>query len=156
VGAGTIVKWPVGIGAEGNDGVAETVYKTPNSIGYVEFLYALQHELEYAVVRNASGEFVRADLDSVTAAAKAGALPADSGFSVSITNARGRHVYPIATFTWVLVPEKEDDATRITVVRDLLRWMLTTGQKECEGLGYAPLPAELANRELQALGKSGN
>jgi phosphate transport system substrate-binding protein len=156
VGAGTSVKWPVGTGAEGNDGVAETVRKAPNSIGYVEFLYALQHELEYAAVRNASGEFVRADLDSVTAAAKAGALPEDTGFSVSITNTSGRHVYPIATFTWVLVPESGGDAARKAAVRDLLRWMLTTGQKECQGLGYAPLPAELVNRELAVLGKSGN
>jgi phosphate transport system substrate-binding protein len=156
VGAGTSVKWPVGSGAEGNDGVAEEVRKTPNSIGYVEFLYALQHELEYAAVRNASGEFVRADLDSVTAAAKAGALPGDQGFSMSITNASGRHVYPIATFTWVLVPGSGGDAAKRAAVRDLLRWMLTTGQKECEGLGYAPLPGELANRELAALGKSGN
>jgi phosphate transport system substrate-binding protein len=156
VGAGTSVKWPVGSGAKGNDGVAETVRKTPNSIGYVEFLYALQRELEYGGVQNASGEFVRADLDSVTAAAKAGALPGEEGFSVSITNASGRHVYPIATFTWVLLPESAGDAAEKAALRDLVRWMLTTGQKECEGLGYAPLPTELANRELAALGKNGN
>ena len=150
VGAGTTVKWPIGTSAERNDGVAEAVHKTPNSIGYVELLYALQHELDYASVRNASGEFVKADLDSVTAAARTAEAPADGGFSVSITNARGKHVYPIATFTWLLLPESAD-ATKKTALRDLARWMLTTGQKQCEGLGYAPLPPELANRELRAL-----
>lgn len=151
VGGGTAVKWPVGKGAEHNDGVAEAVRKTPNAIGYVEFLYALQHELEYAGVRNASGEVVKADLDSVTAAAKTAAIPAGGGFGVSITNAAGKHTYPIATFTWLLVPEEELDAGKRAALRDLLRWVLTAGQKQCEGLGYAPLPTEFANRELQAL-----
>jgi phosphate ABC transporter phosphate-binding protein len=150
VGSGTSVKWPVGNGAERNDGVADMVRKTPNSIGYVEFLYALQHELEYATVRNASGEYVKADLDSVTAAAKTATLSESVGFSASITNAKGKHVYPIATFTWVLVPQADNDAKKMAL-RDLLRWMLTTGQKECEGLGYAPLPAELVRRELSAV-----
>jgi phosphate transport system substrate-binding protein len=151
VGTGTTVKWPVGIGAERNDSVADTVHKTPNSIGYVEFLYALQHELEYAAVRSASGEFVKADLDSVTAAAKSAAPPQGPGFGVSITNASGKHAYPIATFTWLLMPEHAADPSKNTALRDLLRWMLTTGQKQCEGLGYAPLPPEWANSELQAL-----
>jgi phosphate transport system substrate-binding protein len=152
VGAGTTVKWPVGTGADRNDGVAETVRKTPNSIGYVEFLYALQHELEFAAVRNGSGEFVRADLDSVMAAGKTAAMTDGSAFGVSITNARGKHVYPIATFTWLLIPENGRDAVKNAATRDLIRWMLTTGQKQCEGLGYAPLPAELAARELKATG----
>jgi len=156
VGVGTSVKWPTGNGAEHNDGVAEAVHKTPNSIGYVEFIYALQHELEYAAVRNESGEFVKADLDSVTGAAKTAVFSEGAGFGVSITNAQGRHVYPVATFTWMLVPENAGDAAKKTVLRDLLRWMLTTGQKQCEGLGYAPLPPELASRELEALGESGN
>lgn len=151
VGMGTTVNWPVGRGAEHNDGVAEAVHKTPNSIGYVEFLYALQHELEYAAVRNASGEYVKADLDSVTAAAKTAVIPEGRGFGVSITNASGRHTYPIATFTWLLVSVNALDAGKRAALRDLLRWMLTAGQKQCEGLGYAPLPPEFANRELQAL-----
>ncbi|HYA63356.1 MAG TPA: phosphate ABC transporter substrate-binding protein PstS [Candidatus Sulfotelmatobacter sp.] len=151
VGAGTMVKWPTGSGAEHNDGVAEAVHKTPNSIGYVEFIYALQHELEYAAVRNAAGEYVKADLDSVTAAAKTAVIPKSGGFGASITNATGKHTYPIATFTWLLVPVDEPDAAKKGAVRDLLRWMLTAGQKQCEGLGYAPLPPEFANRELQAL-----
>lgn len=151
VGVGTTVKWPTGSGAEHNDGVAEAVHKTPNSIGYVEFLYALQHELDFAAVRNASGEFVKADLDSVTAAAKTAVIPEGEGFGVSITNAHGRHTYPIATFTWMLVPETGNDTAKKVALREFLRWALTAGQKQCEGLGYAPLPPEFANPELQAL-----
>jgi phosphate transport system substrate-binding protein len=151
VGTGMTVQWPTGSGVERNHGVAEAVRKTPNSIGYVEFLYALQHELEFGAVRNGSGEFVKADLDSVTAAAKTAVIPPDGGFGVSITNARGRHTYPIATFTWLLFPEDGTDAAKKTALRDLSRWMLTSGQKQCEELGYSPLPSEFANRELQAL-----
>lgn len=151
VGSGTTVNWPVGRGAEHNDGVAEVVRKTANSIGYVEFIYALQHELDFAAVRNASGIFVKADLDSVIAAAKTAVLPENGGFGFSITNASGKHVYPIATFTWLLVPVEGRDAGKTLTLRDLLRWMLTNGQRQCEGLGYAPLPAELSSRELQAL-----
>lgn len=151
LGAGTTVKWPVGRGAEGNEGVAAAVRDTPNSIGYVEYLFALQHELEFAAVRNASGEFVRADLDSITAAAKAQDATARDEFSASITNAPGKHVYPIATLTWLLVPVEAADKTKTSALLDLLRWMLTRGQRECEGLGYAPLPPEFANAELRAI-----
>jgi phosphate transport system substrate-binding protein len=151
IGMGMTVQWPTGSGVQRNDGVADAVRKTPNSIGYVEFLYALQHELEFAAVRNGSGEFVKADLDSVSAAAKTAVIPPDGGFGVSITNARGRHTYPIATFTWLLMPEDGTDAAKKTALRDLSRWMLTSGQKQCEELGYSPLPPEFANRELQAL-----
>ena len=151
VGEGPEVKWPAGRGAEHNDGVAVTVRQTPNSIGYVELLYALQNELEFAAVRNPSGEFVKADLDSVTAAAKTTVLPQDQGFAMSITNAKGKHVYPISTFSWLLLPENSSDAAKQAALRDLVRWILTSGQKQCEGLGYAPLPAEIVNRELKVL-----
>ena len=150
LGAGTTVNWPVGIGAEGNDGVAATVQKTANSIGYVEFLYALQHELDFAAVRNASGEYVRADLDSVSAAAKTVGSSTTIGSDRSITNPAGKHVYPIATLTWLLIPV-DGDAAKTTAMRDLVRWMLTTGQRQCEGLGYAALPSEFAGRQLQAV-----
>jgi len=152
LGAGTTVNWPAGIGAEGNDGVAATVRKTANSIGYVEFLYALQHELDFGAVRNASGEYVRADLDSVSAAAKMVGSSTTSGSDRSITNAPGKHVYPIATLTWLLIPVNDDKAKTIAM-RDLVRWMLTTGQRQCEGLGYAALPPEFASRQLQAVGE---
>ena len=150
VGSGTIVNWPVGIGAERNEGVADTVRKTPNSVGYVEFIYALQHELNFAAVRNSTGDYVKADLDSVTAAAKSAWTGSDN-FRVSVTNASGKHVYPIASFTWLLVAADIRDTAKKAALRDLLRWMLTAGQKQCSSLGYAPLPANLASRELQAL-----
>jgi len=150
VGSGTTVNWPVGIGAARNEGVADAVRKTPNSIGYVEFIYALQHELNFAAVRNSSGDYVKADLDSVTAAAKS-AWKGSDDFRLSITNAAGKHVYPISTFTWLLVPADIRDPAKKAALRDLLRWMLTAGQKQCSSLGYAPLPASMAGRELQAL-----
>jgi phosphate ABC transporter phosphate-binding protein len=156
VGVGPEVKWPTGNGAEHNDGVAMMVRKTRNSIGYVELLYALQNELEFAAVRNASGEFVKADLDSITAAAKSAVLTEEQGFAVSITNAKGKHAYPISTFSWLLLPENSNspDAAKQAALRELLRWMLTSGQKQCEGLGYAPLPTEIVNRELNVLAGS--
>ncbi len=151
VGIGATVPWPVGVGAERNQGVADAVAKTANSIGYVEFIYALQHELDFAAVRNSTGEYVKADLDSVTRAAKAADLPKENEFQTSITNARGKHTYPVASFTWILIPADGKDAKTHEALRDLVRWMLTTGQKQCESLGYAPLPGDLAARELQAL-----
>jgi phosphate transport system substrate-binding protein len=151
VGMGTTVAWPIGADAAGNQGVADTVFKTPDSIGYVEFIYALQHELSFAAVRNGSGEYVKADLDSVTAAAKAAGPLKDNAFRTSITNASGKHTYPIASFTWILIPAEAKDAKKQEALREMLRWMLTSGQKECQSLGYAPLPADLAARQLEAL-----
>lgn len=150
VGSGTKVKWPVGIGAEYNDGVAEAVQKTPNSIGYVEFTYALQRQLEFAAVRNASGQFVKADLGSLTEAVKSAAIPKTGSFGFSIANPPGKYAYPIATFTWLLLPLDDLDKPKQAALRGLLIWMLTSGQKQCESLGYVRLPPEFAQRELQA------
>jgi phosphate transport system substrate-binding protein len=154
VGTATTVAWPAGIGAEGNQGVADTVCKTANSIGYVEFIYALQHQLSFGAVRNRSGEYVKADLDSVTAAGKASAPSGGTEFlfQPSITDANGKRTYPISTFTWVLMPADAKDAKKQEALREMVRWMLTSGQKECQSLGYAPLPGDLVARELQALG----
>jgi phosphate transport system substrate-binding protein len=156
IGAGAELKWPVGNGAEHNEGVAEMVQQTPNSIGYVEMVYALQHELNYGAVRNAAGAFVRADLASVTAAATGAGEEMKSDFRVSITNAPGAAAYPIASFTWLLFPEKPEkkDSAKQAAQTKLLQWILTSGQKECAELGYAPLPRAVANRELQALSAS--
>jgi len=146
VGTGMTLNWPTGRGAPSNDGVAAAVQQTPNSIGYVELVYAIQHQLTFGAVRNAAGEYIRADLASVTAAAGA-AAPSPS----SITNASGKDVYPIATFTFLLLPQQVGDAEKKAALRELLRWVLTSGQKECSALGYAPLPRQLANLQLQAL-----
>lgn len=153
VGApGTTISWPVGQGAERNEGVAALVRQTPNSIGYVELIYAIQHELSYGAVRNAAGNFVKADLANVTAAAAGLTENSDSGFRVSITNAPGRDAYPIATFTWLLLAADSGQTAKRSAVIDFLRWALTAGQKQCSGLGYAPLPAAVVNQELQMLG----
>jgi phosphate transport system substrate-binding protein len=149
VGAGSTVQWPVGEGAERNEGVAETVQRTPNAIGYVELVYALRHQLSYGAVRNAAGRFVQAGLESVTEAGnEAAGMTTD--FRVTITNAAGRDAYPIASFTWWLMP-KDAPAKKRAAEVELLQWMLTAGQKDCSALGYAPLPRPVAARELQAV-----
>jgi phosphate ABC transporter phosphate-binding protein len=149
VGSGSELKWPAGVGAERNDGVALKVHETPNAIGYVEMVFALQHELSFGAVRNAAGEFVRADLASVTAAATS-AEGMTSDFRVSITNAPGAGAYPIASFTWLLLRDNDEPARKAALAA-MLEWVLTSGQKECSELGYAPLPRDLASRELEAL-----
>ncbi len=150
VGVGTTVPWPVGMGAERNEGVAAAVQKTPNSIGYVELIYAIQHELSFGSLRNASGEFVTANISSVTAAAATSASPGHD-FRVAITNPPGAAAYPIATYTWLLIPERIQDRNKKIVLTELLRWTLTSGQKKCSALGYAPLPTEVAKRALESL-----
>ncbi|MGC2281056.1 MAG: phosphate ABC transporter substrate-binding protein PstS [Candidatus Acidiferrales bacterium] len=151
VGEGMTVNWPVGVGAEGNEAVAEMVQKTPNSIGYVELVYALQHQLNFGAVRNAAGEFVLADLASVTVAARsaAGSLSLERG--LPITNAPEKGAYPIATFTWWIFPKDLGGAEKKAAILQLLQWMLTVGQNQCSALAYVPLPREIANRELQSL-----
>jgi phosphate transport system substrate-binding protein len=150
VGAGISVQYPVGIGAAYNDGVAATVEETPNSIGYVEFIYAIQHELSFAAVKNAAGVFIKADLASVTEAARTSAS-SDGGLRLSITNAPGKSAYPIASYTWLLLPEQFEDKNKKALLLDLLRWILSSGQKSCSALGYAPLPTDVATRALQSV-----
>jgi phosphate transport system substrate-binding protein len=128
------------------------VQQTPNSIGYVELVYALRHQLSFGAVRNAAGEFVQADLASVTAAAR-GAAQETSDLRVSISNASGKGAYPIATFTWWVLPEDMGGENKKAAFLALLQWILTSGQKDCSALGYAPLPREIARRELEFLSK---
>jgi phosphate transport system substrate-binding protein len=153
VGASTVIQWPVGAGAEGNDGVASIVQQTPNSIGYVELVYALRHRLDFGAVRNAAGEFVQADIASMSAAAVGTDGTTNSEPGVSITNAEAKGAYPIATFTWWLFPADLGGADKKAALLPILRWMLTTGQRQCSALGYAPLPSAIARRELQTLGE---
>jgi len=150
VGASTTLNWPVGTGVEHNEGIAAMVQRSPNSIGYVELVYAIQHQLSFGAVRNAAGEYIRANLESVTAAA-ASAMTGNSASPSSITNASGKEAYPIATFTFLLLPQHIADNQKKATLIELLQWLLTSGQRECSALGYAPLPHELANRQLLAL-----
>jgi len=146
VGSNTSVSWPVGLGGKGNEGVTGVVKQTPNSIGYVELIYAVQNKMAYGAVKNAAGQFVKADFDSVSeAAAAVKDMPAD--FRVSITNAAGKKAYPISTFTWLLIPAKVDDATKKTTLQQFLKWMLADGQKFAAGLSYAPLPKAVVAKE---------
>ena len=128
VGVGTSVNWPVGLGAKGNEAVSGQVKQTANSIGYVELIYAIQNKLPYGKVRNSSGSFVKADLASVSAAASGAVENMPDDFRVSITNAPGKDAYPISSFTWLLIPEKIQDATKRKMITDFLTWMLNDGQ----------------------------
>jgi len=139
VGKGTSVKWPVGLGGKGNEGVAGMIRQMQGSIGYVELIYAVNNHIAYGSVKNAGGQFVKASLESVTAAAASvKSMPAD--FRVSITNAPGKDAYPIASFTWLLIPTPSKDRAKGKIIADFLNWMVEDGQKMTADLSYAPLP----------------
>ena len=144
-GKGTSVKWPVGLGGKGNEGVAGVIRQMQGAIGYVELIYAVQNNIPYGSVRNASGNFVKASLESVTAAAASvKSMPPD--FRVSITNAPGKDAYPIASFTWLLIPAQSKDASKGKILADFLNWMVDDGQKMTAALTYAPLPENVAQK----------
>lgn len=151
VGRSTAVNWPVGLGGKGNEGVTGQVKQTPNSIGYVELIYAAQNNMSFGRVRNSSGAFIKASLASVTAAAAGAQMPDD--FRVSITNPAGKNAYPIASFTWLLIPEVIKDEQKLGVITGFLHWMLGPGQKLTEALQYAPLPKVVVTKEEQAIAK---
>jgi len=152
-GKGTAVNWPVGLGGKGNEGVAGLVKQTPNAIGYVELIYAVQTKLPIGSVRNRAGKFVEANLDSVTAAAAAAAANMPADFRVSITDAPAADAYPIASFTWLLVPSRIADAAKGQAIKEFVVWMLADGQKMAPPLSYAPLPQSVVALERQALDK---
>ena len=150
VGKGTSVKWPMGLGGKGNEGVAGSIRQLQGSIGYVELIYAVQNNITYGSVKNAAGNFVKASLESVTAAAaSAPKMPAD--FRVSITNAPGKDAYPISSFTWLLIPAQSKDAAKGKILADFLNWMVTDGQKMTNALSYAPLPDNVASKVKDAI-----
>ena len=151
VGVATSVKWPVGVGGKGNEGVAGLVSQTPGALGYVELIYALQNNISYGSVQNSSGSFVRASIDAVTAAAASAQMPDD--FRVSITNPSGKDAYPIASFTWLLLYESPQDKAQGKIMVDFVKWALTDGQKFAKDLGYAPLPKAVVDMELKTLQK---
>ncbi len=153
VGNGTSVKWPVGLGGKGNEGVTGTVKNTPNSIGYVELIYAESNKIPYGNVQNAAGVFVKASLTAVSAAAAGAAKDMPEDFRVSITDAPGKTSYPISTFTWLLIPEKFSDAAKRDAIKGFLQWALADGQNYAESLSYAKLPKEVVTKELKAINK---
>ena len=151
VGKGASINWPVGLGNKGNEGVSGLLKQTPNAIGYIELVYAVQNNIAYGRVQNAAGKFVKADLASVTAAAAGTAKDMPEDFRVSITNAPGANSYPISSFTWLLIPAQIPDAGKREAVKGFLKWMLTEGQKYNEGLTYAQLPKEVISKETKAI-----
>jgi phosphate transport system substrate-binding protein len=143
VGKNTSVNWPVGLGGKGNEGVAGQIRQLEGSIGYIELIYAVQNKIPYGSVKNAAGTFMKASLDSVTAAAASvKTMPAD--FRVSITNAPGKDAYPISSFTWLLIPVQSKDAAKGKIINDFLNWMVADGQRMTAELTYAPLPESVA------------
>jgi len=149
VGSNTSVNWPVGLGGKSNEGVSGLVQQTPDSIGYVELIYALQNHLGFGLVQNKAGAFLKASLAGVTAAAAAITMPAD--FRVSITDAPGKNAYPISSFTYLLIPSTISDGAKRTAITGFLHWMLTDGQKYTEALSYAPLPKEVVAKEMKQI-----
>ena len=146
VGKGKEVKWPVGLGAKGNEGVAGQVKQTPGTIGYIELAYANQNKLPIAAVRNKAGQFITASVPAVTAAAAAAAkaLPANTDYRISIVDGPGPDAYPISSFTWILVYQQQKDAVKGKKLVDFLNWALTDGQALATPLDYAPLPTDMA------------
>ncbi len=151
VGVATSVNWPAGVGAKGNEGVSGLVKQTPGAIGYVELIYALQNKIAYGSVQNAAGEFVKASVQAVTAAAAVAAKSMPKDFRVSITNAPGQGVYPVSSFTWLLLYENPKDKAQAKLFVDFLKWALTDGQKFATDLGYAPLPEEVVKLEMAVI-----
>jgi len=149
----TSVNWPVGLGGKGNEGVTGLIKQTPDSIGYVELIYAVQNNVSYGAVKNSAGSFIKADLASVNAAAAGAAKDVPADFRVSITNAPGKTAYPISSFTWLLIPTKIQDAGKRDAIKGFLKWMLTDGQGYAEQLSYAKLPKEVMEKELKAISK---
>ena len=145
VGKGTSVKWPVGLGAKGNEGVAGMVRQMEGAVGYVELIYAEQNKITYGSVKNAAGSFIKASLDATkAAAASVKNMPDD--FRVSITNAPGKDAYPIASFTWLLIPSQSKEPAKGKILVDFLNWMLENGEPMATQLTYAPLPQAVADK----------
>jgi phosphate transport system substrate-binding protein len=153
VGKGGSVNWPVGLGGKGSEGVTGTVKNTPNSITYVELIYAESNKIPYGSVKNSAGAFVKASLAAVSAAAAGAAKEMPDDFRVSITNAPGKAAYPISTFTWLLIPEKFSDAGKRDAMKGFVKWMLADGQNYAEALSYAKLPKEVVAKETKAIEK---
>jgi phosphate transport system substrate-binding protein len=149
-GKGSSLNWPIGVGGKGNEGVAGLIRQLPGAIGYVELIYALQNKINYGDVKNASGNFVKASIDGVTeAAASVKQMPAD--YRISITNAPGANAYPISSFTYLLIPAKSADPSKGKVLKDMLSWILKSGEGEVSQLSYAPLPDALQQKVLNTV-----
>lgn len=153
IGVNTSVRWPLGVGQKGNEGVAGMVRNSPYSFGYVELIYAVQNKMLYGVVRNPAGKWIKASTESVSAAAAGAAKNMPADYRVSITNAPGAESYPISSFTWLLIPLQSQDAAKGKVLHDFLEWMLDHGESEAASMTYAPLPVPVVARVRQSIGQ---
>ena len=151
IGRNTSVRWPLGIGQKGNEGVAGMVHNSAYSFGYVELIYAVQNKMSYGLVRNADGKWIKASTDSVSAAAAGAAKNMPADYRVSIVNAPGANSYPISSFTWMLVPIQSQDAAKGKVLHEFLEWMLDHGESEAASMTYAPLPTPVIARVRQTI-----
>ena len=151
-GAGSAINWPTGVGGKGNENVTSLVRQLDGAIGYIELFYALQNHVPFATLKNASGNWVKASLDGVTAAGgSVKNMPAD--YRVDITNAPGADAYPISSFTYLLIPTSPTDGAKEHVIKDMLSWMIKSGESEAPSLSYAPLPSNLQEKVLQTVYK---
>jgi len=151
IGKNTSVRWPLGVGQKGNEGVAGMVRQSPYTFGYVELIYAVQNKMSYGAVRNAAGKWLKATTDGVTAAAAGASKSMPADYRVSITNAPGVTSYPISSFTWLLIPIQSADPAKGKVLHDFLLWMLDHGEGEANSMTYAPLPKPVADRVRQTI-----
>lgn len=149
-GKGTSPRWPVGVGGKGNEGVAGLVRQLPGAIGYVELIYALQNHMSFGAVKNAAGKWITASIASTTAAASSVKNMPDD-FRVSITNAPGADAYPISSFSWIIAPIADPNPANRKVLKDLLSWIVKSGQDDSAALSYAPLPQNVVDKELKAI-----
>ena len=149
-GRGASPSWPVGVGGKGNEGVAGLVRQLPGAVGYVELIYALQNKISYGEVKNAAGNWKRASIEGVTeAAASVKQMPAD--YRISITNSPGADAYPISSFTYLLIPVHAADPAKGKVIKDMLSWIVNSGESEVSAFSYAPLPKSVAEKVLKTI-----
>ena len=148
-GSGTAVNWPTGVGGSHNEGVASQVRHFPGAIGYVELIYALQNHINFGAIRNKAGNWVKGSIEGVTDAAATATMPAD--YRVSITDAPGPNAYPISSFTYLLIPTHPADMAKEKVIKDMLSWIITSGESEASSLSYAPLPKVLADKVIKTV-----
>jgi phosphate transport system substrate-binding protein len=151
IGRAASVRWPLGIGQKGNEGVAGMIRNSPYTFGYVELIYAVQNKMSYGMVKNHDGQWIKASTDGVTAAAASASKNMPADYRVSITNAPGATSYPISSFTWLLIPVQSADPAKGKVLVDFLHWMLEHGEAEAAPMTYAPLPKPVADRVLQTI-----
>jgi phosphate transport system substrate-binding protein len=148
-GSGTAVNWPTGVGGKGNEGVSSQIRQFPGAIGYIELIYAVQNHINFGSVQNAAGNYVKASITGVSDAAATAKIPPD--YRVSITNAPGPNAYPISSFTYLLIPTQPSDMAKEKVIKDMLNWIITSGESEASSLSYAPLPPALAAKVLKTV-----